>query len=304
MIKRTIEISQEPYHLAVELDQLRLHRREPANGSTPSIPCEDIGVVVVDHPAATYSHAALAKLIECGAAVVICGRNHLPSGLLLSLADHNECVSRLHEQIRASRPLRKRLWKQIVRAKVRNQAANLTVGSPAQGRLLALAQEVKSGDPSNVEAQAAKIYWGQWLGANADFHRDMTAGEGPNALLNYGYAIVRAAVGRAIVSAGLHPAIGLHHSNRANAFCLADDLVEPLRPMVDRVVRDLVSVGKTEINRESKAILLQLLTLTVRVGSSTGPLMVGLHRVLASLVGCFQGQEKRLLLPQEVLADG
>lgn len=304
MIKRTIEISQEPYHLAVELDQLRLHRRENANGAAPSIPCEDIGIVVVDHPAATYSHAALARLIEFGAAVVICGRNHLPSGLLLPLSDHTECVSRLHEQIRASRPLRKRLWKQVIRAKIRNQAANLRSGTPAHGRLLAMIKEVRSGDPTNIEAQAARIYWSEWLDADFPFQRDADAEEGVNTLLNYGYAIMRAAVGRAIVSAGLHPAIGLHHSNRSNAFCLADDLLEPLRPMVDRVVRDLVSVGKTQLNRETKAILLQMLTLTIRVGKAAGPLMVGLHRVAASLVECFQGLHTRLQLPQEVSIDG
>jgi CRISPR-associated protein Cas1 len=155
MIKHTIEISQEPLHLAVELDQLRLHRQPPESGLLASIPCEDIGLVIVDHAQTTYSHAALARLLEFGAAVVICGRKHLPSGLLLPLGDNVEGVARLREQIAASRPLLKRLWKQVVQAKVRNQAANLDKDSPARRRLLALAGEVKSGDPTNIERKAA-----------------------------------------------------------------------------------------------------------------------------------------------------
>jgi CRISPR-associated protein Cas1 len=299
VIKRTIEISQESLHLAVELDQLKLYRHEPESGLASTIPCEDIGLVVVDHPQATYSHAALVRLVDFGAAVVICGRNHLPSGLLLPLGNHSEGVARLQEQIHASLPLLKRLWKQIVRAKVRNQAVNLPKDTPARVRLLALADEVKSGDPTNIEAQAAKVYWGAWLGENSGFHRDLDGGDAVNALLNYGYAIVRAGVGRALVSAGLHPALGVHHSNRSNAFCLADDLLEPLRPLVDRRVRELHEAGTTALNRETKAQLLGLLTATVPVGGQSGPLMVGLHRMAASLVECYQGREKRLLLPQE-----
>mgnify|MGYP001328662817 CR=1 FL=1 len=299
MIKRVIEISQEPLHLAVELDQLRLHRRPPESGVLASVPCEDIGLVIVDHAETTYSHAALARLLEFGAAVVICDRRHLPSGLLLPLGNHTEGVSRLQEQIDASRPLLKRLWKQVVQAKVRNQAANLVEDSPGRRRLLALAGEVKSGDPANVEAQAAKIYWAEWLGSGSGFRRDFDGGDGVNAQLNYGYAVVRAAVGRALVSAGLHPALGIHHCNRANAFCLADDMVEPLRPFVDRAVRELQQAGQQALNPETKRKLLGLLTGTVRVGGQTGPLMVALHGMAASLVHCYQGREKRLIFPQE-----
>jgi CRISPR-associated protein Cas1 len=299
VIKRTIEISQESLHLAVELDQLKLYRHEPESGLASSIPCEDIGLLVVDHPQATYSHAALARLVDFGAAVVICGRNHLPSGLLLPLGNHSEGVARLQEQIHAPQPLLKSLWKQIVRAKVRNQAANLPPDTAARRRLLVLAAEVKSGDPTNIEAQAAKIYWGTWLGEENGFHRDVDGGDSVNAFLNYAYAILRAAVGRALVAAGLHPALGIHHCNRANAFCLADDLLEPLRPLADRAVRDLHQAGASELNRQTKTPLLGLVTATVRVGGQSGPLMVGLHRMAASLVDCYAGREKRLHLPQE-----
>jgi CRISPR-associated protein Cas1 len=297
MIKRTVEISQEPVHLAVQLDQLRLVRHEPQSGIVATIPCEDIGLVVVDQAGATYSHAALARLLDFGAAVLICGRNHLPVGLLLPLSTHTEVVWRIHQQIAIGKPLRKQLWKQLVVAKIYGQARNLDATSPARRRLLPLANEVKSGDPTNIESQAAKVYWPAWLGAETAFRRDPDGDDPLNAMLNYGYAVVRAAVGRALVSAGLHPALGLHHCNRGNAFCLADDLLEPLRPMVDRTVRDLYQEGQTELNRSAKARLLGLLATTVRVEDHTGPLMVGLHRTVASLVRCFQGLEKRLLLP-------
>jgi CRISPR-associated protein Cas1 len=299
MIKRTIEISREPLHLSVKLDQLQLWRHGSEKELVASIPCEDIGFVVVDHLQTTYSHAALARLLDFGAVVIICGRNHLPSGLLLPLAMHDQVVWRLQEQIALSKPLRKQLWRQIVVAKVRAQANNLDDQSPARRRLLALAREVKSGDLSNIEAQAAKIYWAAWLGEDDGlvFHRNPDAEDGLNALLNYGYAVARAAVARALVSAGLHPALGLNHHHRGNAFCLADDLVEPLRPMVECIVRRLASEGQTELNPTTKRGLLELLTATVRVGDQTGPLMVALPHIAASLVRCLQGEDDRLMLP-------
>jgi len=323
MIKRTIEISTEPVHLAVKLDQLQLQRHEANPGTAASIPCEDIGLVIVDHPQVTYSHQALAKLIEFGAAVLFCGRDHLPAGMLLPLSTHTEVVWRIQDQIAASRPLCKRLWQQIVVAKVLAQAANLAPDSPARGKLLTLADEVKSGDPTNVEAQAAKVYWSAWLGdprgtgilpvedgleghatsgtrvpAGADkpFRRDPD-GDGLNALLNYGYAVLRAAVGRALVGSGLHPALGIHHANRSNPFCLADDLVEPLRPLVDARVRDLNEWGLKTLEKRSKVHLLELLTASVRMEDQTGPLMVALHRMTASLAKCLAGEEKKLSIP-------
>jgi CRISPR-associated protein Cas1 len=298
MIKRTIEISQEPFHLAVELDQLRPHRRPPGAGVVASVPGEDIGLIIVDHDQTTYSHAALARLLEFGAAVVICDRKHLPAGLLLPMGNRTEGVSRLQEQIGASRPLLKRLWKQVVQAKVRNQAANLDKDSPARRRLLALAGEVKSGDPTNVEAQAAKICRAEWLGLGSGFHRNLNGGAAVNARPNYGYAVLRAAVGRALVAAGLYPALGIRHCNRANAFCLADDMLEPLRPFVDRAVRESQQEGHDARNPETKRKLLGLLTATVRVGGQTGPLMFALHRTAASLVGCYRRLEKRSIFPQ------
>jgi CRISPR-associated protein Cas1 len=293
VIKRTIEVSREPAHLTVRLGQLLLQRGEETVGS---IPCEDIGVVVVDQPRTTYSHAALTALARSDAVLVVCGDDHLPVAVLLPLADHSQVVWRIAEQVAISKPLRKQLWKQLVRAKIRAQAANLPEDCPARHKLRELAQGVRSGDPANVEAHAARVYWQNWL-PNEPFHRDADA-PGLNALLNYGYAIMRAAVARALVGAGLLPALGLFHSNRSNAFCLADDLIEPLRPLVDRRVRDLRQKGHEQLKPETKAGLLALLADPIRLGRQRGPLMVSLHRMVASLVRCYRGEADRLEIPR------
>lgn len=297
MIKRTIEISREPAHLTVQLNQLLLKRE---GATVASIPCEDIGVVMVDHAGTTYSHAALAHLATVDAAVVVCGRDHLPVGILLPLADHSTVVWRVRDQMAAGKPLLKQLWKQIVQAKIRGQADNLPNG-PHRTKLLTLARAVRSGDPSNHEAQAAKIYWSALFSTIA-FRRDRH-GDGPNPLLNYGYAVLRAAIARAIVAAGLLPALGIHHSNRGNAFCLADDLIEPLRPLVDARVKQLFDREQYTLDQPTKAALLELLTLDVQCGDQTGPLMVALHRMVASLVKCFEGGGNQLEFPARFQPD-
>ena len=297
MIKRTIEVSSEPAHLTAKLEQLLILRKGETVGT---IPCEDIGVVVVDQPQTTYSHAALSALLRSGAVLVVCGRDHLPAGVLLPLADHSQVVWRISEQIALRRPLCKQLWRQLVRAKIRAQAVNLPLDCPARKKLLELSQSVRSGDPSNVEAHAARVYWKHWLPGEA-FRRDVD-GDGVNALLNYGYAIIRAAMARALVSAGLLPALGLFHANRSNAFCLADDMMEPLRPLVDRRVRKLHCDGHRELKPETKAGLLGLLADPVRVGRQRGPMMVSLHRMVTSLVCCYQGETKRLEIPRACIS--
>jgi CRISPR-associated protein Cas1 len=332
VIKRTIEISAEPAFLSVKNDQLLVNRGEAVAGS---IPCEDIGMVVVDHPQAGYSHGALSRLAEFGAVVVICGRNHMPQALLLPMADHTEVAWRLREQIEAAKPVQKRIWRQIVRAKILGQAANLSAGGAARRKLARMADEVRSGDPENMESQAARLYWSAWLmDPNADddpqvgaageggvdgeegaiaaarawlaqpaeaelerFRRD-TDGDGLNALLNYGYAIIRASVARAIVSAGLHPALGIQHKNRSNAFCLADDLMEPLRPMVDRRARALWWAGARELDRATKQGLLELVADEVAFGDESGPLMVVLPRYVASFVRCLRREADELETPR------
>jgi CRISPR-associated protein Cas1 len=292
MIKRTVEISSAAAHLSVRRKQLVIQRDRKTVGQ---IPCEDIGVVLVDHPNVSYTHAALSELAACGAVVVICGANHLPAALVQPLSDHCQIVWRLHEQLSAKAPVRKQLWKQLVQAKIRGQANNLPDDCSARSKLVDLARNVRSGDPTNVEAQAARVYW-QHLFGDIEFRRDRDA-IGLNSFLNYGYAVVRAALGRAIVAAGLMPALGLHHANRGNSFCLADDLIEPLRPLVDRKVREMHDVGYVGLDQTAKAALLELLTDPVQFNGDTGPLMVSLHRMTASLVKCLRGDDKKLEIP-------
>jgi CRISPR-associated protein Cas1 len=301
VIKRTIEISRDALYVSVKHDQLVLRAPGADPSQVSTIPCEDIGVLVVDHPGTTFTLGALRALMHFGAAVVICGSNHIPAGLLLPISGHSEVVTRINEQIAAGKPLKKRLWKQLVVAKIRAQAGNLEEGIAARRKLLTLTRDVKSGDPSNIEAQAAKVYWRSWLGSSEDdsakrFRRHPD-GPPPNNLLNYGYAVFRAALGRALVSSGLQPALGIHHSNRSNPFCLADDLLEPLRPIVDARVRSLFLDGKSTLDQPTKAAILELLSAKVRVQDDDGPLMVALHRMVASLVDCYTRTRAALLIP-------
>jgi len=305
VIKRTIEISQHACHLSVRLGQLRIHRHTD-DESAPlagTVPCEDVGIVLIDHPQTTMTHQALATLVDHGAAVMVCGRDHLPAGLLLPLSTHSEVVWRINEQMAVSQPMKKQLWKQVVAAKIRAQAGAAAHDVRARRKLDQLATEVKSGDSTNVEAHAAKVYW-QAIRSHdppwAAFRRDPDGVDPINGMLNYGYAVLRAAVARALVTAGLMPAMGIHHTNRSNAFCLADDLVEPLRPMVDVRVRRLIGDGHDRIDRPVKAALLELLQTEVAAGGPRGPLLVALHRYAASLVQCFNREARRLHIPTPV----
>jgi CRISPR-associated protein Cas1 len=303
MIKRTIDISNGPTYLAIENDQLVLSREGAEVGR---IPCEDIGILLIDHYATVYTHVVMTRLMGYGAVVVLCGEKHLPTGLVLPMEGNDLMTQRLLKQIECSAPLRKRLWQQVVRAKVRGQAENLKGAGDGGGekldgrevarrRLLNLAEEVRSGDPENAEGQAARFYWPALMGDG--FRRDRF-GDWPNALLNYGYMVMRASVARALVGAGLHPAFGLHHQNRGNAFCLADDLVEPLRPLVDAAVVRMLRPGLDTIGPEVKRAILGLLTVETKVGDQSGPLMVGLHRMAASLWQCYAGERTTIELPE------
>lgn len=291
MIKRTVDISEGPTRLSIELDQLVLTRERQEIGR---VPCEDIGVLLVDHHSTTYTHAVFTRLAASGACVVLCGANHLPEALVLPMADNELTARRMRAQAACPRPLRKRLWRQIVRRKVRGQAENLPPDHPVRFRLMEMAKEVRSGDVSNVEGQAARFYWPALMGA--EFRRDPD-GLPPNNLLNYGYMVMRAAVARAIVAAGLHPAFGLQHQHRNNTFALADDLVEVLRPRVDCIVLELMREGSGFVDREAKHKILGVMAEEVRVGDQNGPLMVQLHRVAASLVRCYQREQDRIELP-------
>lgn len=294
MIKKIIEISQERTHLAIRYGQLII-RQEAKEES--SIPCEDIGILLVDHPATGYTHTVFTELLKYGAAVVLCGVNHHPSGLLLPIESNSVQTERYKFQIEAKEPIKKKLWRQLIRAKIRHQAKLVEDDKDAYKVLMNLREDVRSGDTSNIEAQASKKFWAAFLG-DTGFHRDID-GPPPNNMLNYGYMVMRAAVARAICSAGLLPCLGIHHCNRYNAFCLADDLNEPFRGFVEKKVRELFigGEGTGELNQYVKARILEVLYDEVNIGGFKGPLMVGLHRTAASLYRCFAGEQKEVDLP-------
>jgi CRISP-associated protein Cas1 len=292
MIARTVEVSGHGIRLSIEQGSMVVQRDGQAVGR---VPVEDIGVLILDSMTTTYTHAVLAEVLAAGAVIIPCDAKHLPAALFLP-QNNTLQTQRLATQVAAPLPLRKSLWKQVVQAKIANQASALPEGSPVRGRLKTMVSEVRSGDPTNVEAQAAKAYW-RALFEDEAFRR-LPEGEPPNNLLNYGYMILRASVARAICGAGLHPSFGLHHKNRSDAFCLADDLVEPFRPLADAKVKALAAAGREEIDKETKTELLGLLTAEIEVGGEKGPLLVALERMTASLVRCYAGEQKKLDLPR------
>ncbi len=295
MIKRIVEISRAGTYLSVKLGQLVVKR----DGEEISrIPCEDIGVVLVDHGGVCYTHTVFTELLRSGAAVVLCDGTHHPAGMLLPIESNSVQSERFRYQIRAKMPLKKRLWQQIVKAKIAHQA-KVVEDEPGTCRALkGLAKQVRSGDPDNIEAQASRRYWPVFL-QDVRFRRDRD-GVAPNNLLNYGYMVMRAAVARALCSAGLLPTLGIHHHSRYNAFCLADDMVEPFRGYVDAKVREICYGGgaSDDLDQGIKAQLLEVLYEPIVVGGFKGPLMVGLHRTMASLQRCFAGEQDRLDLPK------
>lgn len=294
MSKRTLLFSN-PYHLHTRLEQLVVDNKE--TGEVRTMPVEDLGFVVLEHPQITFSQGIMRLFLEHNVAVIFCNEKYLPTGMLLNLDGHQLQTARFRAQLDASEPLKKNLWMQTVQYKVRNQAAVLT----AQGRdgqaLLQKARSVKSGDTSNEEAKAAAIYWPRLLGT--DFRRDRF-GDAPNALLNYGYAILRAATARAIAGSGLHPTLGIFHRNQYNSFCLADDLMEPYRPYVDTLVLDwLAQHGMTnEVTLEAKQHLLGVLGMDVRMEKRLRPMMLALSETTASVAACMEGTRKLVKYPQ------
>ena len=296
MIRKTVEFSTPGTRLSVSHRQLVVERP-----GLPKVtrPMEDLGVVIIDDSRATYTQAVFLELLDAGATVLVCGRDHLPAGMMLPLDAHHVQTERHRAQIEASEPVRKRAWQELVRAKIGQQAEVLAHFTGNHGGLAPMARRVRSGDPENVEAQAAQRYWPRLFGKT--FRRDRQAG-GVNVLLNYGYAVVRAAVARSIVAVGLIPSLGVHHRHRGNPFCLADDLLEPYRPYVDWRVRLLVGdrdePAPTLSERETRAVLLSLLNETVCVGGRREPLLLALHTSAASLCRALTGGDRTLALPE------
>jgi CRISPR-associated protein Cas1 len=295
MTDRVLDISEEPARLSVRYGQLVIDLDARPETTVPLI---DLAVLVVSHPRASYTNAVLAELTAAGGAFVACDSRHQPAAMLLPLAGHFLQTQRFATQAAAPLPVRKRLWQQIVRAKIRAQGRLLKELRGVDRGIPMLEKRVKSGDPENVEAQASRRYW-TTLFNNPDFRRDRDA-EDQNRFLNYGYAILRAIVARAICAAGLHPSLGLHHHNQYDTFCLADDLMEPFRPIVDGAIARLVEERGADaaMNHDTKKVILQSLTGRFNFEGESRTLFDIITRVASSLAAVFMGERNDLLLPE------
>ena len=301
MIKRTLFFSN-PAYLSLRNEQLVVRLTDPQTQEEvqKTVPIEDIGVVVLEDRQITITNGALDALLKNNCAVITCDEKHMPSGLLLPLEGHTVQSERFRLQIEASLPLKKQLWQQTVQAKIRNQASVLKRLSGVEaGCMLAWANDVKSGDNENHEGRSAAYYWKSVFPEMERFVRDRE-GDAPNNLLNYGYAIVRAVVARALVASGLLPTFGIHHHNRYNAFCLADDIMEPYRPYVDELVIEILRSGAdcSELTTDLKRQLLGLPVKEVVIGGQRSPLMVAVTQTTASLVKCFSGELRKIVYPE------
>lgn len=293
MQKRVLFFST-PYCLSLRNGQMVIHTKEDPD-TKKTVPIEDIGVVVLEHQQTTVTLPLLNALADNNVAVVFCGDNRMPNAMLMNLDSNTTQGESYRAQVEASEPLKKGLWRQVVEAKIRNQAALLYKLGKDGDKLKPYYQNVKSGDSDNREGIAAKMYWQELMGTG--FVR-LRTGEEPNNLLNYGYTILRAAVARALMGSGLFPAFGIFHRNRYNAFPLADDVMEPYRPYVDELVYGLWMEGKTQLDKEVKATLLRLLFVDTRFEKVLRPLDVGLTFTTASLAKCFAGTQKKIVYPQ------
>ena len=263
-------------------------------------PIEDLGVVVLDNKQVTITSGLLDALRENNCAVITCDSKSMPIGLMLPLYGNTTQNERFRQQLDASLPLKKQLWQQTIQMKINNQASVLKDCVDEEVRCMRVwASDVRSGDPDNLEARAAAYYWKSLFADIEGFTRERE-GIYPNNLLNYGYAILRAVVARGLVTSGLLPTLGIHHHNRYNAYCLADDIMEPYRPYVDELVFKLVQInGKVlDLTKEIKAKLLEIPTLEVKIGGKRSPLMVAVGQTTASLYKCFSGEVRRISYPE------
>ena len=292
MIKKTLYISRD-CHLSLKTCQLVVSFKD--DDSERRVPIEDIGFIVIENQRVTMTCPLLASLSENNVAVVFCNKNLMPAAMLQNLDGNTIQQETFRNQLEASAPLKKNLWKQIVVAKIKNQAS-LIERIGGDGELIRnYANNVKSGDEDNREGAAARIYWHHLFGG--DFVRDRY-GDRPNQMLNYGYSVLRAAVARSLTGSGILPSLGIFHRNRYNAFPLADDIMEPFRPFVDEIVFNLVENGEMGLSRDVKAHLLEVLTCDTLYGHERRPLSVGLSLTTASLARCFAGESKKLVLPE------
>lgn len=308
MIKKTLYFGS-PSYLSLKNKQLVIKLPEVVKNDTlpktlkeqavKTIPIEDIGVVVLDNKQITLTHGVMEALLENNVALVTCSSNRMPVGLMLPLAGNTTQTERFRNQINASVPLKKQLWQQTVQVKIENQATVLINKTGAIVKNMHVwANNVKSGDPDNYEARAAVYYWANLFPEIDGFSRRRD-GISPNNLLNYGYAILRAVVARSLVASGLLPTFGIHHRSKYNAYCLADDIMQPYRPFVDKLVYEMVSEGIdiSKLSQDIKARLLNIPVLGVFIGGQRSPLMIAVGQTTASLYKCFSGELRKIKYP-------
>lgn len=315
MIKKTLMFGN-PAYLSLRNEQLVIQsptaNREKrdrysaeVDDSMQTRPIEDIGVLILDHQQITITSALLSALVENNVAVISCNDNYMPVGLFMPLKMNTVQNERFRAQIDASLPLKKQMWQQTIQAKIANQGAVLDIcREESYPCMKAWAKEVNSGDTNNLEGRAAAFYWSNLFEGVAGikkFYRDQF-GEQPNSLLNYGYAILRAVIARSLVASGLLPTLGIHHHNKYNAYCLADDIMEPYRPYVDELVFGIVkSDGLPEdekLTTEWKRKLLSIPTLDVVIDGARSPLMIAAQQTTASVAKCFAGDARRIDYPR------
>lgn len=309
MIKKTLYFGN-PAYLSLSNHQLVVKFPEIENAvnmpdiiksnSTRTIPIEDIGIVILDHPRITITQAVIASLLENNVAFITCNEKRMPTGMLLPLQGHTVYNERFRNQLEASLPLKKQLWQQTIKAKIENQAAVLHKNNKDApvSNMQTWARDVRSGDPDNYESRAAVYYWKNIFKDLPHFIRAQE-GEPPNNLLNYGYAILRAVVARALVMSGLLPLLGIHHHNRYNPYCLADDIMEPYRPYVDQVVIDIMNKMPIpeDLTTEIKRELLTIPVMDVIINGKRSPLMIAVSQTTASLAKCFNGELRKISYP-------
>jgi CRISPR-associated protein Cas1 len=298
MIKRTLYFGN-PAYLKTTTEQMVIEMQD--TGETKTIPIEDIGLLVLDHQQITITQGLMAKLLAYNVALINCNETHHPIGLLLNLDGNTLQSQKFQAQVEATQPLKKQLWQQTITAKLINQSAHLKQQQKDYQFLHNLSKTVTSGDGEGHEAKAAAYYWKRLFTEVPEFRRDRY-GMPPNNLLNYGYAILRAIVARSLVGSGLLPTLGIFHRNQYNAYCLADDIMEPYRPFVDSVVCSMINKHEDwwELNTEKKKDLLSITAMDVEIEGQKSPLLNAVQRTTASLSKCFEGKIRKIAYPQFV----
>lgn len=295
MVGRVVEIVSDGRHLSLSRGFLLVSERGAEVGR---VALDEIGAVLGNAHGLTYSNNLMVALARRGIPLVLCGPQHRPEAILWPVDGHHAQAGRMTDQARAAPALKRRLWRGIVSAKILMQGSTLAAtGARAQGFLL-LARKVRAGDPENVEAEAARRYWPLLFGPQ--FRRDQDGG-GVNALLNYGYAVLRAGVARGVMTAGLHPSFGIMHANRGNAMVLVDDLMEPFRPVLDREAHRLVREGAVELTADAKAALARILAVDLPTERGMTPVATAIERLCQSLAAIYGGAREELALPRPAL---